>query len=341
MSDRSSDNPTLVEVIRGGAVESTHRGRAVVMRSDGEILWSVGNIDQLTYPRSSLKAFQALPMVASGAVEKYGLDDVDLALACASHNGEGQQVEMVGKFLKKIGAQVADLECGHHWPMGEQATIDLAGQHGSPNACHNNCSGKHAGMLALARQNDWNPKGYVQAGHPVQQAIRECVERCCGVDLSDAPVSPDGCAAPIWAMPLHRLALGFARFADPSQLPAEYRDAARRLYQAAVKEPFYVAGTDRYCTKVMEELKGRAFLKVGAEGVYIASIPEWKLGIALKIDSGSKVAAEVALSEIMVRLGLTVGEEHRRPEIRNRNGTITGETRAAEGPFENIPRLAG
>lgn len=334
----SSDNPTLVEVIRGGAVESAHRGRALVMRSDGEILWSVGDIEQLTYPRSSLKAFQALPMVASGAVEKFGLDDVDLALTCASHNGEARQAERVKAFLQKIESSVSDLECGHHWPMGEQATLDLAWQQQSPDACHNNCSGKHAGMLALAHQKGWDTKGYVQADHPVQQAIRECIERCFDVDLSDAPVSADGCSAPVWAMPLHRLALGFARFADPSRLPAEYQEAARRLYQAAVNEPFYVAGTDRYCTQLMEELNGRAFLKVGAEGVYIASIPEWKIGVALKIDSGSKVAAEVALSEIMARLGLPIAEEHRRPTIRNRNGWMTGETRPAEGPFEGIPR---
>jgi L-asparaginase II len=336
----SFDNPTLVEVFRGGAVESTHSGRALAMRSDGEILWSVGDIDQLTYPRSSLKAFQALPMVASGAVEHFGLNDIDLALACASHNGEAQQVEGVKAFLTKIGMDVADLECGHHWPSNEQATLELAGQHGKPNACHNNCSGKHAGMLALARHQQWNTNGYVQADHPVQQAIRACIERCFDVDLTGAPVSPDGCSAPIWAMPLHRLALGFARFADPSQLPAEYREAAHRLYHAGVNQPFYVAGTDRYCTQVMEELNGRAFLKVGAEGVYIASIPEWRLGIAVKIDSGSKAAVEVALSEILYRLGLPIGNEHRRPVIRNRNGWTTGEVRPSSECFDTIPNLA-
>lgn len=333
----SSDNPALVEVIRGGAVESVHSGRALVMRSDGEILWSIGDVEQLTFPRSSLKAFQAMPMVASGAVQTFGLDDVDLALACASHNGEAQHVSRVNDFLAKIGASIANLECGHHWPMGEQAALALAGQHGKPDACHHNCSGKHAGMLALARQKGWDSKGYVQTEHPVQQAIRDCIERCFDVSLADAPISPDGCSAPIWAMPLHRLALGFARFADPSQLPAEYQQAALRLYQAAVNQPYFVAGTERYCTQVMEELKGRAFLKVGAEGVYIAAIPEWKLGIALKIDSGATAAAEVALSEIMGRLGLPISAEHRRPAIRNRNGWTTGETRGADGPFDGIP----
>lgn len=336
----TSANPILIENVRGGEVESTHRGRAVVMRSDGEILWSVGDIDELTYPRSALKAFQALPMVASGAAESFVLDDVDLALTCASHNGESRQVERVVQFLTKLGLSISDLECGHHWPLGEQATIDLAWQHRLPDARHNNCSGKHAGMLAFARHKEWDHTGYVQTDHPVQQAIRVCIERCFDADLADAPVSPDGCAAPIWAMPLHRLALGFARFADPDTLPTEYQKAAGRLFKAAVHQPYYVAGTGRYCTRVMTELKGRVFLKVGAEGVYIASIPEWRLGIALKMDSGSAQAAEVALSDILHRLGLPVRNEHRRPVIRNRNGWMTGELRPRGAPFERVPHYA-
>lgn len=332
-------NPTLVEVIRGGQLESAHRGRALVMRSDGDILWSVGDVNELTYPRSALKAFQALPMVASGAVDKFELDDIDLALTCASHSGETQQVVQVNNLLAKIGLGVTDLECGLHWPMGEKATVDLAWQQRQPDASHNNCSGKHAGMLAFARHQGWDLRGYVETDHPVQQAIRVCIERCFDVDLSHAPISPDGCSAPVWAMPLHRLALGFARFADPSQLPEEYQSAAAPLYNAAVKQPFYVAGTDRYCTQVMTELNGRAFLKVGAEGVYIASIPEWRIGVALKIDSGSQLAAEVALSEILHRLGLPIRSEHRKPITYNRNGWRTGETRPSSEAFHGVPRL--
>lgn len=336
----TSTNPTLVELTRGGVVESEHRGRAVIMNSSGDILWSTGDIEQLTYPRSAIKAFQALPMLASGAPEAFGLDDIDLALTCASHAGEAGHTDKVIEFLTKLGLSVTDLECGHHWPLREQATVDLAWRHQRPDARHNNCSGKHAGMLALARQWEWDHRGYVKADHPVQQAIRVCIERCCDTDLAHTPLSPDGCTAPTWAMPLHRLALGFARFADPHRLPTEYLEPARRLYRAAVRQPFYVAGTGRYCTRMMTALNGRAFLKVGAEGVYIAAIPEWKLGIALKVDSGSAPAAEVALSEILHRLGLPIDPDERRPAIRNRNGLVTGEIRAVEVAFQAVPNLA-
>ena len=333
----TSANPTLVELTRAEAVESEHRGRAVIMRSTGETVWSTGNVEQLTYPRSAIKAFQALPMVASGAPKTFGLDDIDLALTCASHAGETAHTQKVVAFLTKLGLSITDLECGHHWPMGEQATVDLAWSHHYPDARHNNCSGKHAGMLALARQEEWDHQGYVKADHPVQQAIRVCIERCCDTDLVHAPVSPDGCTAPTWAMPLHRLALGFARFADPHRLPTEYLEPARALYRAATRNPFYVAGTGRYCTRMMTALGGRAFLKVGAEGVYIAALPEWKLGIALKMDSGSAQAAEVALSEILHRLGLPIGPGERQQTIRNRNRIVTGDLRAVASAFEDIP----
>lgn len=333
----TSANPILIEITRGGEVESEHRGRAVILRSNGTTLWSVGDVDRLTYPRSAIKAFQALPMVASGAPAAFGLDDTDLALTCASHNGESRHVDRVSAFLAKLGLSVADLECGRHWPMGEEATIDLAWRHSQPDARHNNCSGKHAGMLALARQQDWETKGYVSADHPVQEAIRRCIEQCCNTDLAAQPQSPDGCTAPTWAMPLHRLALGFARFADPRHLPETYRESAGQLYRAAVEQPFYVAGTGRYCTRMMEALSGRCFLKVGAEGVYIAAIPEYGLGVALKMDSGSAQAAEVAMSAILHRLGLPVSAQEQRPTVRNRNGIETGEIRPVDAVFSSVP----
>lgn len=332
-------NPILMEVTRGEQVESEHRGRAVMMRSTGERLWSVGDVDDMTYPRSAIKAFQALPMVASGAAEHFDFTEAELALTCASHNGETEHIKTVEGMLAKVNATEADLECGHHWPMAEQATVALAWEHQTPDARHNNCSGKHAGMLALARQNGWDTQGYVEPGHKVQQAIRECIERCCETSLEQAPLSPDGCTAPTWAMPLHRLALGFARFGDPDQLPQEYRSAAQRLYQAAVREPFFVAGSQRYCSEVMQALEGRVFLKVGAEGVYIAAIPEFRVGIAVKIDSGFAEAAEVALSEILHRLGLPLARRWREPEIRNRNGIITGVNRPHTNSFETLLAL--
>jgi L-asparaginase II len=303
------------------------------MNSQGDTLWSVGDVDALTYPRSAIKAFQALPMLASGAADALALGDEELALCCASHNGEARHIDIADRFLRRLNLTEPAFECGSHWPMGQQATIDLAWQHQRPDARHNNCSGKHLGMLALAAHSGWPIEGYVQPEHPVQQAIKHCIEQCCDTTLDTAPIAPDGCTAPTWAMPLHRLALGFARFADPQRLPAPYQDGARRLYQAVVKHPFLVAGTDRYCSDVMAALGDRAFLKVGAEGVYIAAIPSLKLGVAVKIDTGSMPAAEVAMSAILSQLGLDIPTHWQTPEIRNRNQLLTGHMRPKQSEF--------
>lgn len=334
-------NPVLVEVSRSDAVESEHRGRALVMSSEGAVLWSTGDTDALTYPRSAIKAFQALPMTASGAADSKVLSDEELALCCASHNGEARHIEVADRFLRRLGLEEAAFECGTHWPMGQQATIDLAWQQHKPDARHNNCSGKHLGMLALAVHEGWPVEGYVKPEYPVQQAIRRCIEECCDTSLEGLPLSPDGCTAPTWAMPLHRLALGFARFADPEQLPERYRDGAQRLYKAVVKHPFMVAGTDRYCSEVMAALGDKAFLKVGAEGVYVASIPSLKVGVAIKMDSGSAPAAEVAMSAILMKLGLEVPAKWQAPEVRNRNDILTGHMRPVTGAFEGIAGVHG
>jgi L-asparaginase II len=339
-SSNMSANPVLVEVIRGDAVESVHRGRAVIVRSSGETLWSVGDVNALTYPRSAIKAFQALPMVASGAANAFGFTPAELALTCASHNGESFHTETALGMLAKLGLEEPALECGHHWPMGQQALIDLAWQHQQPGAQHNNCSGKHAGMLALARHMGWDTQGYIEVDHPVQVAIRECIETCCDTQLDGVPMAPDGCSVPTWAMPLKNLALGFARFGDPDQLPGNYQQAAHQLYDAAVSEPMMVAGTGRYCSEVMADLTGRAFLKVGAEGVYIAAIPELNVGIALKMDTGSAPAAEMAMTAILGRLGLPVSAARKVPEIRNWNGRLTGYWKAVDDSFSSLSPLS-
>ncbi|WP_108125047.1 asparaginase [Saccharospirillum mangrovi] len=328
-----SNNPVLVQVIRGGAVESEHRGRALVMTPDGDTLWSVGDVNALTYPRSAIKAFQALPMLAAGAHEAFGLDDEELALCCASHNGEPEHVAVADRFLGKLSLHTADFECGVQWPYDQQAMLDIARQQRMADARHNNCSGKHLGMLALARHQGWPTEGYVSPDHPVQQAIRHCIETSCDTELSGVPLSPDGCTAPTWAMPLHRLALGFARFAAPDTLPAEYRAGARRLYRAATTHPFLVEGSDRFCTEAMRALKGAAFLKIGAEGVFIAALSGLQLGVALKMDSGSSDAAEVAVAAILNQLGLVLPERWQRPPILNRNGLVTGQRQPVTEAF--------
>ncbi|MCL6416576.1 asparaginase [Aestuariirhabdus sp. Z084] len=322
-------NPTLVEVVRGDIVESRHVGRAVVMDAQGQVRWSCGDIEELTYPRSALKAFQALPMVASGAADRYGFSDQQLALACASHNGEVSHHDCAAAMLEQLTLDAEDLECGWHWPMSDVATRELVAQGITPDALHNNCSGKHCGMLALASHQGWPTRGYVELDHPVQQSIRKAIEVCWGVDLERAPVALDGCSAPIWAVPLRALAQGFARLAAPASLPDQYQAAATRLLNACLQHPWYVAGSDRFCSRLMTELGDQVFVKLGAEGVYVAAIPSRALGVAVKVDSGDIKAVEVAIANVLARLGLPVSGAFTRPDIRNRKQRLTGHYQAA------------
>ncbi|EAR11345.1 asparaginase [Reinekea blandensis] len=324
------NDPIQVHVTRGGITESQHDISAVVINSHGNVLEQWGDVDKPVYPRSAIKALQALPMVERGGVERFGFSESELALCCASHNGETEHVNTAQSMLDKVSCSEANYECGKQWPMRVEAGYALAAAGQLPDQRHNNCSGKHAGMLALAQLLGVDSAGYIAADHPVQHTIRETFEQMCDVDLSRAPVSPDGCSAPTWAMPLTALALGFARFADPQSLPPERAQACRALYQAVIHHPFMVAGTERYCTEMMTVLGDRAFLKVGAEGVYIAAIPGQNIAIALKCEDGAKRGAERVMTELLDRYGVTKGlsdaemAPFRTPEIRNWNGLLTG-----------------
>ncbi|TDM08403.1 MAG: asparaginase [Ideonella sp. MAG2] len=301
-------NPVLVEVLRGGHVESFHRGAWAVVDADGALLSHGGDIDRPIFPRSAVKVLQALPLVASGAADHFGLDDAALALACASHGGEPEHVAVAGRVLAQLGLDEHALECGAHWPGFEPAKLALARTGDEPHALHNNCSGKHAGFACLGC---WLAKGqgqeargflsgYVQPEHPVMQAVSHALETATGFALRDAPMGVDGCSIPTFGIPLRHLALGFARVATGQGLGAEHARAALRLRQAVARQPFMVAGTGRFDTQVMQHFGERVFCKVGAEGVYCAAFPEHGLGVALKVDDGNNArAAEVAMAALI------------------------------------------
>jgi L-asparaginase II len=297
-------NPVLVEVLRGGVVESRHAGAVAVLDADGGVLAAIGDIDRAVFPRSAVKVLQALPLVASGAAEQLQLGDAELAIACASHRGEALHASTVAAMLAKAGLDSDCLECGAHWPYDEQATRELAARGLEPSPLHNNCSGKHAGFLCLACQLAGPAvnlrqyvKGYVQPDHPVMREVTAALEAATGASLRDAPRGTDGCSIPTYAIPLRRLALAFARVGSGVGLSPEHARAARHLRQAVAREPFMVAGSGRMDTLVMQRLGERVFMKVGAEGVYCAALPERGLGVAIKIDDGNNArAAEVAVA---------------------------------------------
>jgi len=280
-------NPVLVEAVRGPAVESMHRGAFAVVDADGALIASAGDIDRPVFPRSAVQALQALPLVAGGAADRFGLGDAELALACASHNGEPEHVATAAGMLAKAGLDAGALECGTHWPALDTAGRELAAHGEAPTALHNNCSGKHAGflcvgcLLAAAAGRDAREfvRGYVEPGHPVMREVGAALQRTTGADVDAAPAATDGCSIPTYAFPLRALALAFARVATGVGLAPDHARAAMRLRRAVAREPLLVAGHGRADTRVMERLGERVCCKVGAEGVYCAALPERGLGV--------------------------------------------------------------
>jgi len=343
---RITTNPILVEVTRGSLVESWHRGAIVVVDAEGKRRAAIGDVEEPVFPRSAAKALQALALVESGAADAYGLTEAELALACASHSGEPRHVETVAAMLARAGRSVDDLECGVHMPANELASRALILAREAPTALHNNCSGKHAGFICLACHRDVDPKGYVGPDHPVQREITATLAEMTGAPLDARNRGVDGCSIPAYAIPLDRLALGFARFITGEGLSAARATAAKRLADACMAEPWFVAGMGRFCTRAMALMPGRLFVKTGAEGVFCAAFPELGLGLALKCDDGAPRAAEAMMAAAIEAFVVTGGrgtslaewDEMRGPgrRIVSRRGAIVGEVRPVAGLVEAL-----
>ena len=304
----------VIEVTRGGFVESRHQVIAVISDAKGKRHTQWGDADQLVFPRSTAKPLQALPLMLSGAAQDLKLSQQQLAMSCSSHNGEAAHSALVSHWLEQLGMSSAQLECGSHWPLYQPAAIALSQSGVQACSVHNNCSGKHCGFLSFAHHQGIDPKGYIDHQHPVQQAVNDAMGRMMDLKISDHPMGIDGCSIPTYALPLPNLAMAFARFGTGEQLPDDWQKACHSLYQAMVTEPFYVAGSERHCTKVMQAFGGQVACKTGAEGVFGAAIPHLGLGIALKALDGNSRAAEVALNVLLDHLNLqpteAVFEQH-------------------------------
>ena len=295
-------NPVLVEVTRGQIVESRHRGIAVVVDGDGSVVMGLGDIETPVFPRSAVKSMQALPLVESGAADRYGFGNRELALACSSHSGEPEHMRLAGDMVARAGLGEADFECGCHWSFEQKVLIDQAKAGDKPNQLGNNCSGKHAGFLCLSCHSGVDHHGYVNYDHFVQQTVRDVMSELTGAPLGHDNCGTDGCSIPTYASPLLGIARGFARMATGQGLGPERARAAQRLMQACMAEPFYVAGTRRACTELMQLAPGRIFAKTGAEGVFCATLPEKGYGIALKCEDGATRGAEAMIGGVLARL---------------------------------------
>lgn len=294
-------NPILAEVVRGNWVENRHRGAFIVMNADGQIIDSAGDFERPVLPRSAIKSMQALAMFDRHAVEKFHHSSEELALACASHHGEDAHVNGVSEFLARMGLTVSDLECGAHMPTNGKAREALRQAGQGPSALHNNCSGKHAGMLSVALAMNVPTKDYVTREHDVQKAVRAAVEAVIGESLSEERCGTDGCSIPTWAAPLRAWALGFARMATGKSLDAGHAAGAKALFDAATRHPHLVAGTGHFDTLVMEAFGGRVMQKVGADGVQCGAIRDKGLGYALKCDDGHIAASQAMIAAVLLR----------------------------------------
>jgi L-asparaginase II len=337
-------NPVLVQVMRGGIVESRHRGSFAVVDQGGGLVVGVGETTRPVFPRSAIKAFQALPMVET-AGDRFGFTDAEIALACASHAGEPEHVRLARSMLAKLELSEADLECGPHWPTDAVAQRALAASGEGAGRIHNNCSGKHAGMLALALALGADPKGYTQPSHPVQRTVAATLRELCGIDPDGQPCGTDGCSVPTWALPLWALAQGFSRFATGAGLSPGRKRAARRILAVVRAHPFLVAGSGRFCTRLMEAVP-RAFVKTGAEGVFCGAVPHAGFGIAVKCDDGAARAAEVIMAALLAHLPVWTAEEEARlrgftaVELTNWAGLEVGRIKPVESAFPPVTLAA-
>jgi L-asparaginase II len=310
MSTDPSPNPSLAQALRGGIVESFHRGALAIVDADGGVHTAAGDIDRPIFARSAVKVLQALPLVESGAADALALSDAELALACASHGGEALHTSAAASMLAKAGVDVNALECGAHWPYAESATHALARAGDKPTALHNNCSGKHAGFVCLGCHMNGGKadvrgflSGYVKPEHVVMREVTAALQAATGFDLARTAQGVDGCSIPTFAIPLRHLAQAFARVATGVGLRDGHARAAKRLREAVARAPQHVAGTGRFDSRVMARLGERVFCKVGAEGVYCAALPELGLGVAIKMDDGNTArGAEVVMAATLQAL---------------------------------------
>jgi L-asparaginase II len=320
----------VVEVVRGGVVESRHRVDVAVWHAERGLIASAGDAGHVTFVRSAIKMFQALPLVEDGGVARFDLTPQELALCTASHGGEPFHVDAARSMLSKAGATEAALACGPHEPMHAPSAAALAARGERPGRIHNNCSGKHAGMLALCALHGWPVTGYERIDHPAQQRVVATLEHWTGLPRTVMHVAVDGCGLPTFAMPLDRVAAACARFAAAADAGAA---APATLVRAMTAHPDYVAGTGRLCTMLMQAAPG-LFAKTGAEGYYCAGIPGAHAGLALKAEDGAKRASEPALLAVLRALGF-IGEREwqmlsafAQPAIANTCGDTVGTIRA-------------
>lgn len=331
------DNPVLVRSWRGGRVESVHRGSWVLMDANGEVIDGAGDFGFPIYARSSTKALQALPLVESGAADALEISAPELAMALASHRGEAIHTRVVGALLERMGMGPDDLRCGVHLPWESSVRHELRSTGAEPSTLHNNCSGKHAGFLALGKHLGEDRASYIDPNSRAQQLVRQTVMEMTGVQPAELTTAIDGCSAPTFRLPLKNLALGFANFANPAGLDAKRRDACERLADAVAANPDLIGGSrNQICSAIARATGGRLFPKFGADAVYILGERGGDRALAIKMDDGQARWLHSLTLHLLRRFGLAKENELKAlaawsagPEL-NYAGIVVGRTEVVE-----------
>jgi L-asparaginase II len=326
--------PVLARILRGGRVESVHRGSAAAVGSDGRLVAAAGSPSSLVYVRSAAKPFQAMPLLEGGGERAFGLTSSDIALMCSSHGGEPRHVEAARRLLQKGGFRERDLACGAHWPMHERSARSLRGRGQRPTALHNNCSGKHAGLLLACRLYGFASRGYWRPTHPIHQEVLRRLALWAGVPAARIEIAVDGCSLPVFRLPLSSLALAYGKLVSP-----EAGEVAARILKAMWERPAMMAGARRFTTAFIAAGTGRWLGKEGAEGVYAIGLAPGvarvkAVGLAFKIEDGSTRARDAVSIALLERLGALSPRAGRalsawrRPALRNARGLLVGSIEA-------------
>jgi L-asparaginase II len=320
----------LANVMRGGSVESQHFGHVVAADAEGRIIFALGDPRFVTYIRSAAKPFQAMPLYDDAVPEIFGLRDDEMAVIMSSHNGEPKHVDAVASILRKIGRAPEDLQCGIHTPLGAMVIQEMRKRGEKAGVLHNNCSGKHAGMLAACVNRGWSVENYLHPNHPHQQRILQVIARWAWMPANDIGIGIDGCSAPVFAMPLFNMARMYATLVSSEE------PLAQRIIQTMITAPDMIAGEERFDTEVMRVTNGRVIAKIGAEGIQCLGVTGGqRLGIAMKMIDGSHRAISAVAVAVLRKLGLILDAEYerlagyQRLPVRNHRQIETGFVEAA------------
>lgn len=330
-----SRTPLMIEVTRGPIVESMHQVMAVVTNENGSVTQYWGNPLYLTLPRSAIKMLQALPLIESGAADKFNLEAKHIALACGSHRGEKDHLQALFQWMEKAGIQETQLVCGPHLPYDEKSAEAMLRRGQAATPLCNNCAGKHLALISTCLHLGEDPTGYEKYEHGAQKRVRKVLTEMIKVDHSKVGHGVDGCGIPTYGVALQALATGMSSLINPKEPPAR-KAASLRILEAVKSHPYYVAGSDNFVTAVIEKSQGRAIIKSGAEGVLCGVLPEKRVAFAVKASDGAGRAAQVAAATLLLQLGGLSEAEFRAlstytmPEVKNWKGDVVGQVRIAK-----------